>query len=109
MFYLKTVSATISNIQRGRDKIGTVSASREKPGMFVALVDGEKVYADTRTGAFEAMVARLNRISLCGADDAEKARAVIAERNAEVRREADQINSLIGFRAVKVRSRGIRI
>lgn len=92
MFYCKKVTNDIAHIQRGRDKIGSIMRSKQQVGMFVATVDGEKIYGISISEAFEKMVARLNRISICGVDDAEIARDTVKKQNEEVAKRANELN-----------------
>lgn len=93
-YILKPLTNTSYTIQLGRDKVGFVrqTPSGAQAGSWIVSLRG-----DLQTGfasakeAFTAAVRRANRIEICGEDNAEKARAALAQQNAEVRREAAQL------------------
>jgi hypothetical protein len=110
-YYLKRTSQTTWAIQKGSGKIGSVMPSKEQPGQYVGLVNGVKTYGASPSAVFQQIVARLNRIELCGEDDVEKAAAEVARRNAhtvETAAELNKIGAPLGIR-VRVRRTGIRI
>jgi G3E family GTPase len=78
-----TVPGRIFDIRLGGSKIGCV---RKIDDHFLAFTTGSgpmrRAQAHTAQAAFQDLVAILNRIDLCGEDDAAKARAALAERNA---------------------------
>jgi hypothetical protein len=65
--------------------------------------------AKTRADAFFALVQSLNRIELCGEDNADKAQAALDARNAMVRNNINEFNNLVGANVVRLKRRKINI
>jgi hypothetical protein len=94
---LEKISASVYRISRGRDRAGHVLL---KDGAFAGkiTVGDQAVTATAATAgdAFREVVAQANRILICGENNADKAAAVlerrVEERNAAVRRMADDLN-----------------
>lgn len=108
-YIMNEQAKNLFSIALSGQKIGSVMPSKSMPGLFVAVVKKHTTYGSTASIAFQEMVALLNRISLCGEDDVEKAREAIAKRNAAVRKEAADLNSLWGTPIARVRTSKVRI
>lgn len=108
-YTLKPSTENVFFITSGRVKWGQVV--RAKDGQWVAtMVMGTLIErADTAANAFHALMRARNRIQLCGENNEEKARAVLAERNARVRAEVKALNDAAGYKVARVRNRKIRI
>ena len=106
-YYMKPISASLYALQRSRTRIGQVCKNSD--GKWVATAEKQSVAADTPRTAFHGLVQKLNRISLCGEDNAKKAATAVHERNEEVRREVEEINRAAGLRIARTRSRRVNI
>lgn len=112
-YLLKNIATDMYAIHCARAKIGfvrKVKAEGERKGQFIASINQqEPSFGATASEAFHAAVAVANRILLCGEDDADKAREVLAARNAQVVQQANEFNASLGYRAMRVRRSGVRI
>jgi hypothetical protein len=96
---LEKISPSTYRISRGRERAGHVLV---RDGVFNAKITvGEQAVtaqAASAGDAFRDVVAQANRILICGENDADKAAAVLAreteERNAAVKRMADDLNQI---------------
>jgi len=82
-----TIPGRIYDIRLGGSKIGFV---RLVDGEFLAVIKDQKATGATAGDAFRALVTILNRVAICGENDADKARAALAARNAEQARLNEQ-------------------
>jgi hypothetical protein len=110
-YSLKGISPTVSEIKLGRDKIGTVTQYGSRYTAVVRAKDGRRVEKTDTTPrrAFQQIVAALNRIDICGEDDAGKAFAALRRRNEEQAAFAREVNQMIGLNVVTLRRRRVRI
>lgn len=87
-----TVPDRIFDIRLSGAKIGCVR--KKDDGNFIAFTTGtgpmQRATAATANEAFTELVTILNRISLCGENDAMKAREALAKRNARVEKQNAQ-------------------
>lgn len=106
-YYLKTQATDMYQITLSRAVVGFVRKVRqgENEGKFVGKIGDVVKYEPTAQAAFDAAVRACNRIAICGEDNEEKAREVIAERNAETRARVEQMNAEIGYDVWRVKSR----
>ena len=94
---LKPISKTISEITVGRDKIGRIVEKQDGSGFYgVATYNKVKIEAteNTRTAVWEKIVRGINRVGLCGINDAAKAHEALIKNNERVRQEAENWNKL---------------
>lgn len=91
-FNMRPISGTVFSVALGREKIGTVVKSSEGSA-FKGDYVGNATYAKrkltsrhlTASGAFQELVAQMNRIELGVApDDAAGARVALAEHNRRI-------------------------
>lgn len=84
-YILKPSSESVYFITHSRKQVGNVQ-KRGGSQEWVGRITRYNVvgYGPTAKAAFEDVVARANRVQLCGKDDPEAARAALAKRNEQV-------------------------
>lgn len=99
-YLLHKISDTTFQIKVVRKVIGYVTktegAWKGRSGNIVHI-------KETSKDAFFEVVKSLNRIQVCGEDDASKARVALENRNAKVYKEMQEFNSAVGLPIAKVK------
>lgn len=114
-YRLEQWTDSVYQIKQGRTKIGSVF-QRDSDKKWVGRVKDDYVIADSPREAFQDIVRVLNRISICGVNNEEKARAALAARNAkiaainaETMKDIQQLADICGIRLTSRRRRPRKI
>lgn len=100
MAYYLQITDSVYTVTRNRKKVASIF-QRNSDKKWVGKFGNDYVIAETPHKAFEEVVRALNRISICGVNNAEKAKAALEKRNEEIRKSnADFVNFVKGLRDI---------
>jgi len=107
-YTLKPSTTSVYFIYYRGGKIGSVMKHNTED-RWLAKDGRHVVYGSTASEAFEELVRVRNRVQICGENNEQKARETLERRNEQMKREVDQFNKLVGFPAMRVRNRRVKI